>query len=404
MDTQLAQGTARPLPSIISIVPLAVLIGLSLRPSMAAIGPVVELLKSDISLSYVQIALLTTLPVLAMGLGCFVAAHLAGRLGFSFLLGGSLLLIAFADGLRALAEGYASLLVTAVTAGMGIAFIQALFPVLIKHQAGQRMALVMGWYIAAIMGGAALASAVTPHVAELSGNWRNGLAIWAIPALLAWTIWQVQSRRQQISIPANQRSRSASKPLLLQPRVWTLALFFGLGTAGYTCILAWLPPHYISLGWSRTDAGMLLAVLTAVEVVSGLTLPALAQRHTDRRPVVMLTLCLAFAGFLILWLAPLRFPHLMTILLGAGIGGLFPLSLIVAMDHHPDPQRAGAIAGMVQGIGYFIAAFSPLGAGIIRDLTGTFSSAWAFLALVTVTLMATCLRFDPKRYSQMIVE
>ncbi|GEN22445.1 hypothetical protein HCU01_03940 [Halomonas cupida] len=61
------------------------------------------------------------------------------------------------------------------------------------------------------------------------------------------------------------------------------------------------------------------------------------------------------------------------------------------------------ISGRVQGIGYFIAAFSPLGAGFIRDLTGTFSSAWAFLALVTVVLMATCLRFDPERYSQVIV-
>src|SRR5690606_13014639 len=103
------------------VILLAMLIGLNLRPSMAAIGPLVERIQADIPISYSQLALLTTLPVLAMGAGCFLAMTLARHLGQNRLIGGSLLLIALADGLRLVGHGSTILLITALVAGIGIA-------------------------------------------------------------------------------------------------------------------------------------------------------------------------------------------------------------------------------------------------------------------------------------------
>jgi CP family cyanate transporter-like MFS transporter len=387
--------------SLAMVIALAVLIGLNLRPSMAAIGPLIERIQADITASYAQIAWLTSLPVLAMGLGCFIALRLAQRMGYSALIGVSLLLIALADGLRLTSESVASLLLTALAAGIGIAFIQASMPALIKHQAKQQTPLVMGWYIAAIMAGAALSSTLAPRLADISGNWRHGLAVWGLLALLAATAWGL--RGQILPAPVTARPQGAPQvSLYRQPRVWTLACFFGMGTAGYTCVLAWLPPYYIGLGWSDASAGTLLGFLTAIEVVSGLLLPALAQRQDDRRPVIFLALILSMAGFVLLALAPLRLPYLTAALLGAGIGGLFPLSLIVAIDHHSSPQRAGAISSIVQGSGYFIAAMSPLAAGMVRDQLGSFALAWASLAVMMLVMMRVCVQFDPRNYQWVI--
>lgn len=387
--------------SLSKVILLCVLIGLNLRPSMAAIGPLVERMQSDIVISYLQIAWLTSLPVMAMGFGCFVAQRVARAVGMGRLLGASLILIAMSEGARLFSQGFISLLITALVAGIGIAFIQALMPALIKRQAHHRAALVMGCYVSAIMAGAALSSVLSPQLANIAGSWRHGLAFWGLLALLTFAAWSL--RGQLFSSPSGaERMSTARTSLYGQGRVWTLALFFGLGTAGYTCVLAWLPPYFVGMGWSESNAGLLLGYLTAVEVVAGLALPALAQRYSDRRGVVFIALLLAFSGFMLLWQMPLVFPHLTAGLLGAGIGGLFPLSLIIAMDHHEEPERAGAIAGIVQGVGYFIAALSPLAAGLLRDNLGSFELAWAVLAAVVVMQMLICLRFNPANYRRWI--
>ncbi|CAM5184664.1 hypothetical protein [Alishewanella longhuensis] len=59
-----------------------VLVALNLRPALAAIGPLLKAIQGDISLSFSAASLLTTLPVLAMGLFSFVGFRLATPLGF----------------------------------------------------------------------------------------------------------------------------------------------------------------------------------------------------------------------------------------------------------------------------------------------------------------------------------
>lgn len=382
-------------------VALVVMIGLNLRPSMAVIGPLFHQIQGDIALSFTHIAWLTSLPVFTMGAGCFLAMRMARHVGMSRLMLMSMVLIAMAGGGRAFSPSFERLLLTALLAGIGIAFIQALLPALIKTHCASQAALVMGCYVAAIMGGAALSSSTASGLASLLGHWQYALASWGLFAGLTAVVWVFRGAVLPPAPPENQQ-RVYPTPLWSQARVWHLALFFGLGTAGYTCVLAWLPPYFITLGWSETGAGTLLGYVTAMEVISGLALPFLARHSRDRRPVVMLALTFALLGFILLWLAPLRVPYLATALLGAGIGGLFPMSLIMAMDHHDDPQRAGAIVGIVQGVGYFIAALSPLAAGTLRDALGSFSSAWAALAVIMIIMAGMCVRFDPRRYAEVI--
>ena len=367
-----------------------VLLGLNLRPALAAIGPLLDRIQLDTGLDHVTASLLTSVPVVIMGLGALACGPLRRRLGDNggILLG--VLLIAFASLLRGLLPAASTLLVSAVLAGAGIAFVQALLPGLIKSRFAADSGRLIGFYSCAIMAGAAFGAAFTPWLAQSLG-WAWALAGWTLPALLAAAVW----RR---AAPSAGASAVASAPPLVAwrwPRAWLLMSFFGIGTAGYTLVLAWLPPYYTALGWSAQASGLLLAALTLCEVVAGLLLSSLLPRFPDRRPLLAAVLLSLLAGLIGLQLAPETLVVPVALLLGVGIGGLFPLSLVVAQDHLDDPRQTGDLLAFVQGGGYLIAACAPLLAGLLRHYSTDLSLSWQLMALATLVLMGMAVRFSP---------
>lgn len=373
-----------------------VLVGLNLRPSMAAVGPLLSAIRGEIALSFSVASLLTMLPVMAMGLAMFFAMGISQRLGEQRTVLMSLAIIGLATVARLFVDSAAELIVSAVLAGFGIALIQALMPAFIKSRFPDNVALCMGLYVTSIMGGAAIAASFAPLVMSRTGSWRVGLAIWAGLALLALLFWWAQ----RVNTPRGSAPAVRKQSFFKHSRAWLLAIFFGLGTASYTCVLAWLAPYYVEKGWSEQSAGLLLGFLTAMEVISGLVVPAIANRSRDRRVVLMALLGLIIGGFCGLILSPQYLSLLWPCLLGLGIGGLFPMSLIVSLDHLDNPQRAGGLTAFVQGIGYLIAGLSPLMAGMIRDQLGSFEWAWWSLTAVMVVMLLMVWRFDPRHYAR----
>jgi CP family cyanate transporter-like MFS transporter len=375
-----------------------VLVALNLRPSMAAVGPLLSSIRGDVPLSFSSAALLTMLPVMAMGLAMFFGMGLAKRVGEHRSIVLSLLVIGVATLSRLFLDSALELIVSAIAAGVGIAMIQALMPALIKSRFSDNVSLFMGLYVTAIMGGAALAAAFSPFVQVQTGSWRIGLAIWAFLALLALVFWHAQ----RSVLPPLPHAAGPQESFFGNGRAWLLAIFFGLGTASYTCVLAWLAPYYVEQGWSEQNAGLLLGFLTAMEVVSGLVTPAIANRRRDKRGVVAVLLGLIILGFCGLILSPQHLSLLWPCLLGLGIGGLFPMSLILSLDHLDNPRRAGGLTAFVQGIGYLIAGLSPLIAGMIRDQLGSFEWAWWSLTAVVVVMLLIVTRFNPRHYAEHI--
>ncbi len=140
--------------------------------------------------------------------------------------------------------------------------------------------------------------------------------------------------------------------------------------------------------------------MTAAQVIAALAIPALARsRARDLRPWLVLTLLAQLAGFCALSFA-LPVPAVaIAIVLGFGLGGAFALCMVLALDHLPDPAQAGALAGFMQGVGFMIAALAPFVTGWVREHTGGFTIAWAYLAVVVAVLLPLMLCFDPRRYA-----
>ncbi|WP_293766862.1 cyanate transporter [uncultured Aquitalea sp.] len=377
-----------------------VLTGLNLRPALAAISPLLGDIRADLPLSFSMLSLLTMLPVVAMGLAMFWAPGVVARYGERRVIVAGLLAIGLASLARAQLSSAQVLIASALAAGCGIALIQALMPGLIKRCFPSRAAGMMGLYVTAIMGGAALAAAASSSLLDALGGWRGALASWSALAALALAAWTFAQGVEGAAGKAGCAQGQGAGEFAAAPRAWTLGIFFGLGTASYTCVLAWLPQYYVELGWSGSQAGGLLAWLTSMEVASGLLTPALASRSLDRRPVLFVLLLLIIAGFCGLAWAPDAAALLWAAMLGLGIGGLFPTSMIVSMDHLEDAARAGRLTAFVQGVGYLIAALSPLAAGWIRDASNGFTQSWLLLAACTVSMLWLAARFQPKHYAR----
>ncbi len=379
-----------------------VAIGLNLRPLLTSISPLMSTIRAATGLSFYGASLLTSLPVVAMGLGAFGAATLARRLGETRGVALGLVAIAAACGARALAHSGSALLATAAVAGAGVALVQALLPAVLKQRFAHRVPLAMGLFSASIMGGGGFGAKLTPWVAEAVASWRVGLAVWALPALAALAVWSALNWRGATGATTNAAytTEHTHVPLWRKRRAWALGLHFGLVNGGYTSLVAWLPAYYQQRGASVAASGSLLAAMTVFQAVSALLLPLAAARFTDRRPWLLLGLAAQLAGVLGLAIAPDAAPLLWVAAAGAGLGGTFSVTLVTALDHCSDHRIAARLVAFVQGVGFVIAAAAPVVAGIVRDVTGTFTAAWMLLALTISAMIALTLAFSPASYAR----
>lgn len=361
------------------------LLSLSLRPLMAGLGPILDLIETHTGMTSARAGLLTTLPILVMGLGALGSAHLRRFLGEKRGIAIGLACLTLAAAMRLPLTSATGLLSSAVIGGFGVALSQALLPSLIKRSFGAATGNVMALYTTGIMTGSALAAAASADLARVLG-WNGSMSFWALPALAALILWVavVPADPPAPLTPADQTRRVSFAAV---PRSWALVVFFGFGTGAYTLAIAWLPPYYQSLGLSRELSGYILAGLTITEVFVGIAIATWIGRFPDRRGLVLFVLACLFIGFVMLVTVPISMAIPTTILLGIGMGAVFPLALIITMDHLHAPDMAGNLTGFVQGWGYILASTLPFAAGLIRDHFQTLTQAW-YLMMAGVVVMA----------------
>lgn len=370
---------------------LLVVLGLNLRPLLSSISPLLLEIRHDTGMSFQSSAWLTSLPVICMGLVALLGVRLQAGLGERRGVALGLSMILGACLWRLSADQAQTLMATALLGGAGVALIQVLVPALIKRQFAQRVALALGVYSASLMAGGGLAALVSPLVAGHFGHWQAGLGIWLVPALVALVLWGL--------LPFASGAGTAGEPAIRpwrNRRAWLLALYFGLVNCGYMSMVAWLPAYYLQMGWSAAHSGSLLAFMTIFQVLAALVMPALAHRSIDRRPLLAVSLAAQALGFIGLVMWPLESPHRWVALIGFGLGACFALSLILTLDHCRKPSEAAQLAGFVQGAGFLVNAVSPWLTGWLRELTGSFVSAWWVLVVAVVAMLLLTGKFSPQ--------
>ena len=108
------------------------------------------------------------------------------------------------------------------------------------------------------------------------------------------------------------------------------------------------------------------------------------------------------AGFTGLAFFPLVAPFVWVIVCGAGLAASFALVIVTALDHLSSAEQAGALAALMQGGGFLIAAFAPYEMARLIEWCGGYTAGWIMHLIFLFTTFGLYLRFDPKRYEEVM--
>jgi len=360
------------------------LIACNLRPVFGSLSVVLPEIMRDTGLSAAGASLLTTLPILCLGLFSAPTPWLSRRFGAERVLLLALALIGSGTLLRA-AGSLPFLFASSVLAGAGIAMGNVLLPSLVKRHFARHAALMTGMYILAICIGATIATAATVPLATnmFAGAWPYALAVWALPALLVLALWLPQALRMHTE-PTDPAARSGS--LGRDALAWQVTAFMGLQSSLAYIVIGWLAPILRERGLESDLAGYVVAISTLSQLVTSLVVPSIAARCRDQRALAVGLTALSFAALMGLILAPLATVWLWALLLGCGQGGLFALALSLIVMRSGNAQVTAQLSAMAQGWGYMLAACGPLLTGLLHQWTGSFASSIWLIALLSAAM------------------
>ena len=377
-------------------VPIPVIVGLfvaslAMRPQILAIGPLLPFIRDDLGLAAGVAGLLTTIPVLCMGLFAPAGPRLAARLGASAGFVACLATIVGFGVVRAASPGVPLVLATTLGIGIGIGTAGAIPSMIVSRRLPTRPALGTGAYAGGIVAGSTLAAGLAVPLAG-DADWRRALLIISLASLGSIVAWVTL-------VGTGGRPTSATSHRRLPWRdatAWLLVIAFGLQSILFYGIVSWLPNAFVERGWNATDAGALIAVFNGIGLLTTLGVPLLADRLGARRPQLLVSAAIAIVALVGIILVPdLAFAWVAV--LGLALGAVFPLVLTLPLDVADDPARVGSVAAFMLLGGYVLSSLGPVVLGATRDVTGDFQASMWSLVVVAIALVLSCLPLSPAR-------
>ncbi|TXI03243.1 MAG: CynX/NimT family MFS transporter, partial [Pseudomonas monteilii] len=340
-----------------------VLVALNLRPALSSMAPVLGQVSEGLGLNASQAGLLTTLPVLCLGLFAPLAPVLARRFGSERVILGILATLALGIVVRS-SLGATGVFLGSLMAGASIGIIGVLLPGIVKRDFPQHAGTLTGVYTMALCLGAAMAAGATVPLAQhFNDSWALGLGFWMLPALLAMLVWLPQARQGHGLHKVAYRVRG----LWRDPLAWQVTLYMGLQSSLAYIVFGWLPSILIGRGLSPTEAGLVLSGSVIVQLVSSLSAPWLATRGKDQRLAIVLVMLITLTGLFGCLYAPLSGLWGWAVVLGLGQGGTFALALTLIVLRSKDAHVAANLSSMAQGVGYTLASMGPFAVGLVHD-------------------------------------
>jgi CP family cyanate transporter-like MFS transporter len=367
-----------------------VLASLNMRAALASMSPLVSEVSAHFGLSSTASSLVTSVPVLFLGLGGLIAPGLARRFGTELVLFCALVLLGVGILVRVLPSA-AALYGGGLLAGTAIALLNVLMPGLIKRDFPDRPASMTSVYTGAMISGATLAAATSvPLEKAFGGSWQASLAIWSLLAGVAALAWLPQviiargrTGRESRVVAAPASGRSVWRSAL----AWQVTGFMALQSLWTYVLIAWLPTILTDHGMSRSTAGVVFAFNTLVQLAGAFGVPLLAGRMSSQRLLVVLVTGLVGAGYAGLLAAPAAYAWLWAALLGVGQGGGIGLALTLIVLRAGDAHTAARLSGMSQTVGYLVAAAGPFAAGALYQATGNWTAPLVVMLGVCLTAL-----------------
>ena len=367
-------------------------IALVFRPQVIAIGPLLPSIQADLGISHGLAGALSAIPVLCMGLFAPLGPRLARGLGARWALAACAVLVIVFGLARLAVPGPILMLAVTFGIGLGMGLAGPIFPLVVRTRLPARPGLGTGAYASGLVLGGTFAAALAIPLAGAAGDWRFALAAITLAGIGSLAIWLVLAPADAVVDMGDVPSRIPWR----SPIGWVLGLVFGLQSILFYDVVAWLAVVYVDRGWSEPAAAQLVAVFSAVTLAGTVLTPLAADRIGSRRAQLVASSVAVLVGMLGVVLVPTT-ALAWAVLLGAGMGAIFPIVLTLPVDVGGRPTEVAATAAVMLLVGYLAAAAGPFVFGVARDVSGDFGvSLWLLVAAATIQLVL-CALMTPDR-------
>lgn len=370
---------------------LATLLALTinLRPVISSVSPLTPDIQSSLDLSKASIGVITTIPILCMGVIAPMVPRLAARWGRMHVVTTALALLTLGTASRLLSANVPAVLwISALIAGIGVAMGAGLAPSFVREWFPSRVPSVTGMYSSSMILGAAIAGAATVPIAHVLDSWPLALAAWALPTGLALILWLIMTARNERRLPTPvTASAPHERPARLpwrNPVALALAAYLGCNGFVFYSVLAWMAPSYNERGWGQAEAGYLMAVCISTQIIGALFVPKLVSRFRERRWAYAGSALLSAVGLIVIGVAPGWLPLLWTVLTGIGQGAAFSLGLTLLSEYGETPQASARLTGLGFLVSYLCSAAGPVIMGGFIGATGSWIGLYVVLCAVCV--------------------
>ncbi len=360
------------------------LTAINLRTAVTGFTPLLETIGADLGYGVAVAGLLGTVPAATFAVFGFIAPAVTKKFGLERTAAVALSLTAAALVLRAFAPHTTVLVLSTVLALAGIGAANVVLVPLVKAWFPDRLALWTSLYLILMQTGQFIAPLAAVPLAT-AGTWRLSVGVWAGPVAIAALVWLVVT----IRLPANHHAPVVTAPSAQRIRMsrsataWGLVGLFAVTSLANYCIITWVPAVLTDAGGSEGMGGTMVALYSSWGVAAAFVVPQLATRM--RHPFIMVAVFAVFmvAGYVGLIVSPLDGTVLWMCALGVGMS-TFPLCITLINLRTRSSQAASATSGYVQGIGYALACFGPMGLGLLYGATGTWTVPLLVLAATSV--------------------
>lgn len=365
-----------------------VLLALTLRIAVASLSPLLTTIQRDFDVPAAIVGLIGMAPPVAFALAGTVTPAIERRIGLERLVLVAAVVAAAMLGLRAAAVDAFSLL--AATAGVfgAVGIANVLLPAVVKKYFPTRIGVMTTVYSTTMAVATFTPPLVAVPLADAVG-WRGSFLVWAVVAVAAvvpWIAMSLRARASRVDIVEAPRASVLSR-IVRVPQTWALVATFAVNSSVAYGLFAWLPPLLIDVaGVEPAEAGSLLALFSFMGLPVSLVVPLLVGRMRSTAPFYVVAVGAGLAGVAGLLFAPTLATTLWVVLIGLP-PLMFPMVLVLFGLRTRSHDTAVALSGLVQSVGYGIAALMPLAIGVTHELTGGWTAGLLLLGAAVILVI-----------------
>ncbi|WP_210468887.1 CynX/NimT family MFS transporter [Sporosarcina sp. 6E9] len=377
-------------------------LSINLRPAITSIGPMLETIREQLSLTNVHVSLLTAIPVFCMGVFASLAPIFNRQLGLKRTMYIMLILIGVMTALRGVVSGFPILIGTAFIIGISIAVIGPLLSAMIKQHFPDRAASVIGVYSFGMGVGSAASAGLTGLFYETTGSYFFALSIWSVLVIIGLVSWFFMMRDNievRQTAPKVVQAKARGKSPWKTRKAWLFLLFFGLQSSLFFSIITWLAPIASSAGMTLLQAGTLLSVMTTVQIFLNILLPLMMEKYPARKFWINLMLASGLLATILFWTGFHPLMWVGAVIMGIPLGGLFPVALLLPLDETDNADETNSWTAMMQTGGFIMAGILPLLIAFIFDRTSNHTYTFIILITMYLVMFALTVKISDKKGS-----